>query len=280
MKNRFLDNKVAVITGASQGIGRSTAIELAKNGAKVVLASRNKTALKQVCQEVESLGGGALVIPTDVTILSEVENLISKTIEQWGKIDILISNAGVYYRSPCQGLEVPLMEQSMAVNFYGGLYIILSVLPHMLAKKSGHIILVSTLDSYLGLPGDAPYAAAKGALTTFGDVLRQDLYGSGVFVTTLVPGRVDTPFIDDLKLPRISMIIPPERVASAIISAIKKRPAIVILPYTALLLYFIRMISPRLADWIIRTLRIQGWERTSHRGASLDKSEISKKVID
>jgi short-subunit dehydrogenase len=260
MTRGILHDKIAIVTGASSGIGRATALELAKSGAHLVLASRQKKSLEELAKEIEGLGRDALVEPTDITQRHQVDTLISKVVSHYGRIDILIACAGVYYRSPIKDMSLSIIDRSMAVNFYGGLYSIMAALPYMCEQNSGHIVLVSTMDTKLGFPGDAPYAAAKAALSVFVDVLHQELHGSEVYTTIIFPGRVDTPFIDDLKLPRISMTISPQVVARSIVKAIEKRKPNVMLPFIGVILCYIKIFFPSLANWIVRSFRLQGWE--------------------
>jgi NADP-dependent 3-hydroxy acid dehydrogenase YdfG len=260
MGKKSLLNNVAIVTGASSGIGRATALALAGEGARVALAARNATALHEVAKAIQSPGQEALAVPTDVTFQDQVERLVRETLAHWKRIDILVANAGAYVRCPIADVTVTEVERSMAVNFYGALYAILAALPHMLNQKSGHLVLVSSMDAKKGLPLDAPYVAAKFALAGFGEVLRQELYGSGVHVTTVLPGRVDTPMIADLQVPWISAKIPPEAVARAIVRAIHRRQPEVIVPLQAKALVYLNTLSPRLGDWIARLFHLEGWE--------------------
>jgi NADP-dependent 3-hydroxy acid dehydrogenase YdfG len=255
-----MPNKVAIVTGASSGIGRATALALAGEGAHVALAARNATALHEVAQAVRALGQEALAVPTDVTQRDQVEQLVAETLARWERVDILVANAGAYVRCPVPDLTVAEVERSMAINFYGALYAILAVLPQMLTQKSGHLVLVSSMDAKKGLPPDAPYVAAKFALAGLGEVLRQELYGSGVHVTTVFPGRVDTPMIATLQVPWISAKIPPKAVARAIVRAIHRRQPEVIVPFQARALLYLNTLSPRLGDWIARLFHLEGWE--------------------
>jgi short-subunit dehydrogenase len=257
-KTSFL-NQVAIVTGASSGIGRATALELARKGAHTALASRNTSALEEVANEVRAFGREALVVTTDVTRREEVECLVEKVASRWGSIDLVIANAGQYIRTPVTELTVETVERSLQINFYGALYFVLAALPHLLAQKSGHIVFVSTMDAKIAIPPDAPYIIAKFALSGFADVLRQELYGTGVSVSAIFPGRVDTPMIEDLQVPFVSAKISPEAVARAIVRAIDRRQAEVIIPPQATLLYYLKVFSPKLGDWIIRTFRLEGW---------------------
>jgi short-subunit dehydrogenase len=136
----------------------------------------------------------------------------------------------------------------------------------MLRQGHGHIILMATMNAKKGIPPDAPYAAAKFALSGFGEVLRQELRPHGIAVTTVYPGRVDTPMISDLSVPWISAKISAEATARAIERAMRTRPAEVILPPQAALLHLVNVFSPRLADWFVRTLRLEGWKAQSNDG--------------
>ena len=255
-----LQDKVAIVTGASSGIGRVTALALAAEGMHVSLAARTESALCEVADEIRSLGREALVVPTDVTRKEQVSQLIRETMAGWGQIDVLVANAGAYVRCPVRELTVAEVERSMAVNFYGVLHAVLAAQPHMLEQGSGHIVLVSSLDGKKGFPRDAPYAAAKFALAGYGDVLRQELRGAGVDVTTVFPARVDTPMIETLKVPSISAKIPPQAVARAIVSALRRPRPEIVLPFRARLLYLVDVISPRIGDWLVRLFHIEGWE--------------------
>ncbi len=258
----MFQDKVAIVTGASSGIGKATALALARAGAHVALAARREPLLQDVAREIVALGREALVVPTDVTDREQVDRLVRATLERWGRVDILIANAGAYVRRPIRELRPEDLEYSLAVNFYGSVYPVLALLPHMLERKTGHIVLVTSMDAKKGIPPDAPYVAAKFALAGFGDVLRQELHGTGVRVTIVFPGRVDTPLIQNLTVPWISAKIPPTAVAKAILKGIRKGAPEVIVPWQARLLLYAHVLSPRLADWAVRFFHLEGWEAT------------------
>lgn len=258
-KNSLVE-KVAIVTGASSGIGRATAMALAREGADVVLAARDLGRMQAVAQEIQQIGGKVLVVPTDVRKRDQVEHLVDSVVDTCGQVDVLIANAGIYVRRPVAELTVADLEHSMAVNFYGAVYCVLEVLPVMMRQGSGHLVLVNSMDGKKGIPPDAPYVAAKFALCGFGDVLRQELQDAGVFVTTVFPGRVDTPMIATLRVPRISAKISPDDVALAILRAIQHRSPEVIVPWYARALIYLHTLSPRLADRLVRLFRLRGWE--------------------
>jgi NADP-dependent 3-hydroxy acid dehydrogenase YdfG len=253
--------KVAIVTGASSGIGRATALALAEQGVWVALASRNGEALSALAEELKRQGRQVIVIPTDVTQRKQVEALVEEVLAQWERVDILISNAGEYIRAPITDLDPADLQRSLDVNFFGGVYCVKAVLPHMLAQKSGHIVFVTSMDGKIGLPPDAPYVSAKFALTGFCEVLRQEVRDSSISVTNVLPGRVDTVMIKDLKFAWISPKISPESVAEAILNGIRKRKPIVIVPPQAKLLYYINVFAPTLSDRLSRLFHLEGWQK-------------------
>jgi NADP-dependent 3-hydroxy acid dehydrogenase YdfG len=249
---------VAIVTGASSGIGRSTALALAREGADLALAARNCDALEEVAREIREQGGRALVVPCDVSDRHQVKTLVEGSVAEWGRIDIIVANAGAYVQAPIREATIEQFEHAMNVNFYGAISGVLAALPHMLKQGTGHVVLVSSMDARKGIPPDAPYVAAKAALAMFGDVMRQEMHGTGIEVTVVYPGRVDTPLIDHLHVPWISAKIPPDQVARTIVRAIHRRQACVITPPQARLLDYVHFISPRLADWFVRRLGLCG----------------------
>ncbi len=260
MARRFLREQVAIVTGASSGIGRATAQALAAAGARVALAARSTAALSELAAEITGRGGTALAVPTDVTIRRQVEALVAATVSEWKRLDIVVANAGRYIQVPVPDATVEDFEEAMAINFFGAVYVVLAALPHMMEHRQGHVIVMSSLDGKKGIPPDAPYAAAKFALAGLGDVARQELAPLGVRVTTVFPGRVDTPLIDHLRVPRVQPKMPPERVAAAVLRALRRAPAEVVLPpFRGRAIAWLAAANPSLADRVVRRLRLRGW---------------------
>ncbi|HET6597623.1 MAG TPA: SDR family NAD(P)-dependent oxidoreductase [Anaerolineales bacterium] len=261
MSTDFLRDKVAIVTGASSGIGWETALALAKEGTCVALAARRVEALHALAEQIQKLGQKALVLQTDVTQQDQVETMVQEVLRQWGHVDILISNAGEYVRGPVVALDPADLQRSLDVNFFGGVYSIKAVLPHMLAQKSGHIVAVTSMDGKIGLPPDAPYVSAKFAMTGFLEVLRQEVSDHGIHVTNVLPGRVDTVMIEHLHFSWVSPKISAESVARSILQALRKRKPIVIVPPQAKLLYYVNVFAPKLSDRLSRFFRLEGWAR-------------------
>lgn len=259
MSTEFLRDKVAIVTGASSGIGRATALLLAKAGAGLALAARREAALQELATEIQELGGKALHFPVDVTQREQVEAMARHVLSHWGRVDILIANAGEYIRGPIVDLELADLQRSLDINYFAAVYCIKAVLPDMLARQSGQIVAVTSMDGKIGLPPDAPYVSAKFALTGFLEVLRQEVSDQGIVVTNVLPGRVDTVMIEQLRFSWVSPKISPEAVARSILDAIRRRRAIVIVPPQARLLYYINVFAPRLSDRLSRFFRLEGW---------------------
>ena len=254
----FFRDKVILITGASSGIGRASAVRFAQLKAKVILASRNEEKLESLKREIVSNGGEALVIKTDVTSFEDTQKLVVAATKEWGSLDILIANAGAYIQDLSHEINIDSFRDSFDVNFFGVLNSVKSVLPEMKRQGKGHIVIINSLDSRKGIIGDSPYVAAKSALDGFGDVLRQELKGYGIRVTSIYPARVDTPMIGNIKVPWISPKISPFKVAKAIIKGIRRNKAIVVVPSSYFLLGALNNISPRLVDWFYLKFKIEG----------------------
>lgn len=253
---------VALVTGASGGIGRALAKALAKAGHDVALVARGAVGLDATAVEVRALGAEALVLPCDVTDRAAVATAVATAVRTWQRLDVVVANAGVYSRRRATTLVREDFEAAFAVNFFGSLHVAEAALPTFAARGRGHLVFVTSFDAKKAMPHDGAYAAAKAALATYAATLRQDLRGSGVHVCTVFPGRVDTPMIDDLEVPAISAKIPPERVANAVLRAIRWRRAEVVVPWHCRLLLWADTLSPRLGDWFVRVLGLDGRPRS------------------
>lgn len=189
----MLTDKVAIVTGASSGIGRATAQSLAKKGVRVVLGARRRDRLDELASEIQSVGGQALSFVTDVAQRQSCEDLIRYTIEQWGRIDILVNNAGLMPLSFIKNLHVDEWDRMIDVNIKGVLYCTAAALPHMLTAKSGHIVNVSSVAGRIVFPAGSVYCATKHAVTAFSEGLRQELSTrKNIRVTCIEPGVVAT----------------------------------------------------------------------------------------
>lgn len=183
---------VAFITGASSGIGAGLARRYGARGWSVGLAARRTTLLEDVARQVRAAGGEALVCTCDVSDRDAVHAAVSRTVEAFGPVDLLVANAGISELTPARGLDGLQVEWSLRVNFLGAVYAAEAVLPSMMDRDSGHLVAVGSQAGYRGLPRTGAYSASKGALHNFFESLRLDLRGTGVSVTMITPGYVRT----------------------------------------------------------------------------------------
>lgn len=190
-RSAFYEN-VTIITGASSGIGRELAYQLADQGAWLVLAARNADALEETAAVCRQRGGRAISVPTNVTNQESCQQLIQRTVEEYGRINTLVVNAGITMWATFEDLEeLHLLEKIMRVNYFGSVYCTHYALPH-LKKTRGRIAAVASLTALNGVPTRSGYAASKHALKGFFDSLRIELADSGVSVTISYPDFVAT----------------------------------------------------------------------------------------
>ena len=186
-----IQGKVIVITGASSGLGEATARHLAQLGAKVVLGARRIERLQQLVHDIESADGQALSVATDVQRRSDVENLVQQAIQKFGRVDVLINNAGIMPLAAMSKLKVDEWEQTIDVNIKGVLYGIAAVLPNMQAQQSGHIINLSSVAGLKVAGGlGTVYSASKFAVKAISEGLRMEVAADNIRVTTLYPGAI------------------------------------------------------------------------------------------
>jgi NADP-dependent 3-hydroxy acid dehydrogenase YdfG len=194
-----IKDKIIIVTGASSGIGEATALTLSKEGAKIVLTARREDRLKELKDKITSNGGQALVVPGDVTKKSDYENLVKKTLGEYGTIDVLINNAGLMPLSYIKKLKTDEWEKMVDVNIKGVLNGVAAVLPTMIENKSGHIINISSSAAHAYFPGGAVYCATKAAVKMFSEGLRKELAPQyGINVTSIEPGAVSTELMDTI----------------------------------------------------------------------------------
>jgi NADP-dependent 3-hydroxy acid dehydrogenase YdfG len=193
---RPLAGQVAIVTGAGRGIGRAIAERFASEGADLVLASRTARDLEAVAKRVERAGVRALVVPSDVTDDAAVERLVERAVDAFGRIDILVTAAGVASFGPVAEATARDWDAMLAVNLRAVMTCCRAVLPPMLARRSGTIINVASIAARRPIPGAAAYTATKAGVVGWSRVLAEELRAGGVRVGVLVPGAVDTPLWD------------------------------------------------------------------------------------
>jgi NADP-dependent 3-hydroxy acid dehydrogenase YdfG len=185
-----IQDKVVIITGASSGIGEAAVKELSSKGAKLVLAARREDRLQKLQEEIEKNGGKAVYKVTDVTSHEQMEELAEYTLKEFGKIDVMINNAGLMPLSPLHQKKINEWDTMIDVNIKGVLYGIAAVLPSMRERKSGHIINVSSVAGHLIGPAGSVYSATKFAVRAITEGLRKEEGGNNIRTTIISPGAV------------------------------------------------------------------------------------------
>jgi short-subunit dehydrogenase len=185
-----IQDKVIIVTGASMGIGESTARLLAKHGAKIVLAARSKDALEKLSEELP----GSLVVPTDMTKKSDIEHLVKKTLDEFGRIDVLINNAGQGMYVPVENINIDDYKKILELNDIGPLIAMQTVIPHMRAQGGGSIVNISSMVSKNYYPNLGAYASTKYALNALSLTARAELEKDNIVVSIMLPGLTATDF--------------------------------------------------------------------------------------
>ena len=189
----MIQDKIIVITGASSGIGYSTAKALAKKGAKIVAGARRLDRLETLKKEIIDDDGEIIICETDVTKKSDCDNLVKQAIDKHGTVDVLINNAGLMPLSFVKSLKIDEWDRMIDVNIKGVLYCTAAVVPTMIEKKSGHIVNISSVAGRVVFPAGSVYCATKHAVTAFSEGLRQELsVRKNIRITSIEPGVVQT----------------------------------------------------------------------------------------
>jgi short-subunit dehydrogenase len=261
MQANAFRGQVVIITGASAGIGKALALKLASQGAKLAIAARRAERLEQVAVESRQRGGEALVVPTDVSDEAQCKTLVQKTVSEYGRLDMLINNAGLAVLSLFADYpDLGLFRHTMDVNFYGAVNCTYYALPYLKQAK-GRIVAISSMGGKAAIPYNAPYCASKYALHGFYDALRMEVSRSGVSATVICPWWVVTEFheaqIDKNGVPYgpggravySRRMMSADRCAEITLrAAYKRRREILMGP--GILTVWLKLLSPRLLDWM------------------------------
>jgi short-subunit dehydrogenase len=251
-------NLVVAITGASAGIGRATALHLAREGASVVISARRRDRLEALVEEIARAGGRALAVAADVTREADMQQVVAAAIERFGGLDVMICNAGFGVYGAIDTIQPGQMERLVNVNYLGTFYAVRAALPHFRQKHRGHLIIVSSIVGKRGIPFMGAYSATKFAQVGLAECLRAELNGTGIHLSVVFPVSTETEFFQVMASESgfVTRAVGPRQHAESVAAAIAKvigRPAPEVYPYAkARGLVLLNALAPGLCDRIVR----------------------------
>jgi NAD(P)-dependent dehydrogenase (short-subunit alcohol dehydrogenase family) len=258
---RHFEGKVVLVTGASRGIGRDVALAFASEGAQLILAARSADRLAQVQEEIRALGADALAVPTDVTSTAAVESLVDKAIGRFGRIDVLVNNAGIGKVGSVDSPDfADNLRETLKASLFGMIDVTQRVLPILRRQRSGSIVNMSSVMGRKAFARFGSYAFVMHGVSAFSDALRQELVGSNIGVSVIHPALTATDFLIDVdaaELPppfRHMTPVSSEDVARSVVTAVRRGTPRVVLPRPASALLLGEALSPRVGDLIAAAL--------------------------
>ena len=261
---KHFENDVVLVTGASQGIGRGVALAFAREGARLVLAARSADRLSQVQKEIHDLGAEAVAVPTDVTSPAAVETLVTTAMDRFGRIDVLVNNAGI---GRVGAVESETFEDdvhhTLQASLFGMIHVTQRVLPILREQGSGAIVNMSSVMGRKAFARFGSYAIVMHAVSAFSDALRQELAGSNVQVSVIHPALTATDLLrdaDEAQMPgpfRHMTPLSPDDVGRSVVTAVRRNRPRVVLPRMANMLLLGEALSPRIGDLIAFALTLR-----------------------
>jgi uncharacterized protein len=264
-------DRVVLITGASSGIGRCLALDLAARRAVIVGCGRSLDRLQALSRELERSSPSSTVIKCDVAQLDQVRAMMTNVLSEFGKIDILINNAGAGMRRPFVETPIGVIEEIIRINYLGTVYCTHEALPSMIARRSGHIVNISSVAGKIGTLNVAGYCASKFAINGLSESLYHELKPLGIHVSVVCPGPVQTDFnksfADTPPKSPAWLVVSPEFVSAAVIRAIEKNRFEVVLPrWLALMCWFERMTPNLFRSVVHRAFRSRAQQKVENNG--------------
>ncbi|MBI5527953.1 MAG: SDR family oxidoreductase [Deltaproteobacteria bacterium] len=259
---KFFEGKVAVVTGGGRGIGEYIARDLAKTGCRVALVARSTGEIEKVEEGIRAGGGEALCVPGDVRDPSTALLACRTAVEKFGRLDIIVNCAGVFIPTEARKFSPEAYRDVIETNLLGTIYFCQAAVEHMVPRRFGRVVNISSLAGKMTFAQSAAYSASKFAVIAYSDRLRSELHKTGIKVTTVMPGFIDTAMLDkfrksvpnDLYL-RATKVVP-EKVSGVVVAAIPKgKPDVYITGWDTLMVRFVTR-APRLADVFARLIGI------------------------
>lgn len=219
-----INGSVALVTGASSGIGAATAVELAKRGATVVVTARREAELEATAKLCQAHTAASFAITGDLGLDGEGDRIVAAAAERLGQVDIVVNNAGISLHRHALGTSAADVEHVMRVNFLSAVQTTMAALPGMVDRKRGSVVNITSVAGYIPNPSESAYGASKAALNLWSHGLAVDLYGTGVHVGVLSPGPIDTPIweFDETPSSYQGKKYPPELVAAGVAKMVEK----------------------------------------------------------
>lgn len=253
-----LEGKVALITGASQGIGKVVAAALAREGMDLILAARSVDKLEAVATELRKSGVRVLTVPTDVSKLADLQKLVEASVAEFGTIDVLVNNAGIEAFQQFHEIPIEKIEATILTNTMGSILLTRLVIPVMVKQGSGRIINMASTAAIQAPPYGATYAATKASLLQFSMALRLEYAGSGISATAICPGFTDEGGIYEVIKQEMGRRVPwlvggttADKVAKKVIQALRSDPPRIIVDRPGPRLFFaLAFVFPRLGEWL------------------------------
>jgi len=259
-------DKVVLVTGGSEGLGRTIAGRFVAAGARVVLAARGEVKLQATAEALSAGGGQLLAVPTDVTRQGDVDGLLTRTVQHWGRLDVLVNNAGRSARGDVLSTTPEDFQAALDLNFLAAVRCTRAAAPHLLAT-GGHVVNIGSLAAKSASRYMGPYAASKFALAAYSQQLRLELNERGLHVLLVCPGPVARSEPREYSAAELAALpesarrpgagvkvrqIDPDDLAGRILAACERRDPELIVPGKARLLFALSQLSPRLGDWLVR----------------------------
>ena len=250
-------DQVVVVTGASSGIGRAVALAFGAAGARVAAVARSAEGLAEVAAQMRGLGQTCMTVPCDVTDLRQVDDMARSVIAAWGRVDVLVNNAGIGAHGPFLSVPFSDFERIMRVNFFGAVHCTSAMLQQMILQKSGKIVNVSSMIGKRAYPANAAYCSSKFALEGFTESLRTEVRHQGIQVILICPGLTETAFFDhllkdggDRKPARAGMSA--DRVAAILLDATRRNAREVVITWRAKVLVLFDKLFPALLERLLQ----------------------------
>jgi NAD(P)-dependent dehydrogenase (short-subunit alcohol dehydrogenase family) len=285
MKLKAIDQQVVAVVGASSGIGRETALQFAKQRAKVVVSARSESGLASLVDEISDFGGEAIAIPADVSVFEQVQKVADKAVEYYGHLDTWVHTAATAIIAPFDQVTPDEFKRVIDVNLMGQVYGAMAALPHLIREGRGALIHISSVEAHRSMPLQSSYAASKHGIEGFLDSLRVELQHEGIpiSVTNVMPSTINTPFYNKaltklgVKPTGVPPYYQPSLVAEAILHVAQNPTRDIIVGDVGRFLDLLQKLSPELTDTLLKFIAVTG-QRTNTIKSETDPHNLFEPI--